>query len=114
MTPHDACDAYLIQECATFHDIFASYVNSCVALAEMEAAGIELHKINEVRHGTSLRWQDALSRAYRVSQTPACTTVGLVAKGSVVQDYFAEHPVDDCDGAELLSSLLVDLANVLT
>lgn len=114
MTPHDARDVYLIQECAAFRDIFVGYVHSCVAVAEMEAAGIELHKVDEVRHGTSLRWQDALSHAYRVSQTRACTTLGLVAKSSVLQDYFAEHPVNDGDGAELLSSLLVDLANVLT
>lgn len=113
MTLHDPRDAYLIKQCAAFHDIHASYVSSCVALAEVEAAGVEPLKVEEVRKGISLCWRDALSRIYRVSQTPARTTPGLVAKGSVLQDYLAEHPVDDRDGSELISSLLVDLANLL-
>ena len=113
MMTHDAGDAYLIEECAAFHDVYTSYIHSCEALAEVEAAGVEPSNFEEVRQGVLLYWQDALSRVHRVSQTQAHTSLGLVAKGSVLQDYLAEHPVDDRDGAELLRSLLFDLANVL-
>lgn len=112
MTINEAGDASLFEECAAFHGVYASYVYSCATLAEVEAAGVETPKVEEVRRGISRRWQDALSHVYRVSQIPARTTLGLAAKGGVLQGYLAEHPVDDRDGAELLSSLLTDLANL--
>ena len=114
MTTHDPGDTYLIEECVAFHDVYASYVNGCSTLAEVEVAGLEPPKVEEVRRKISRRWHDALSRVYRVSRTPARTTLGLAAKGGVLQGYLAEHPVDDRDGAELLNSLLLDLANLFS
>lgn len=109
MTVENTDDAPLIEACTACRDAYAHYLRGCEVFADAEAKGIEPPAEGGL-WWMSIRWLEAMRR---VSHIPAQTRSGLMAKGVVYRDYFAERTPDE-DGSELLASLLSDMARVLS
>ncbi len=102
-------DAVLVEESAEFLDLLASYGAGCHMLEELEANPVEGQDIAEVQHrvvASSRQWRASL---LRIGRTPAYTEIGILAKCSAIQGYFAEHPAEDVGVMSLISSLVGDI-----
>lgn len=102
-------DAVLVEESAEFLDLLASYGAGCHILEEVEANPADGQDIAEIQRrivASGRQWRASL---LRIGKVPAYTEVGILAKCSAIQGYFAEHAAEDGAVMALISSLVRDI-----
>lgn len=109
MRNREMSDAALVEDCAEFLDLLASYVEGCNVLEEAEANSVEGQDIEESQRrivAVRRQWRAMLRR---IGSSPAYTDKGILAKNAAMHGYFAEYPAEDIEIMGLLGSFFRDI-----
>jgi hypothetical protein len=109
MHERDFSDAVLAEESSKFLDLLATYGEGCRALEEIEARSVKEQDVDDMqRHviASGRQWRASL---LRIGASAAYTDMGIIAKCTAVQAYFAEYPAHDVEAIALINSLVEDI-----
>ena len=109
MRNREMSDAALVEDCAEFLDLLASYVEGCNALEEAEANFAEEQVLAETQRRIVAAKRQWCAVLQRIGSIPAFTDRGILAKNAAMDAYFAEYPPEDTEVMVLLGSLLQDI-----
>lgn len=102
-------DAGLVEQSAEFLDLLASYGRGCHILEEVESNLAEGQEVDEIQRHVVISGRRMRAALLRIGTSTAKTEVGILAKCSVIQGYFKEHPAEDTAVMALIRSLVQDI-----
>ena len=109
MTSREGLDSEIVKKGRDFSNVFATHIEMCKLLEDVEAEVITDRDADEVRKSLTLSCSHWHTIMLRLGEQPAYTNAGILAKCQVIQKYFSEYLAQDAVFEKLINSLVVDI-----